>query len=189
MLCGKAGRVAHVVPAAHPFVAGLWGGLAGARAEPRDAGYECTFVPCRRLCSAAAWLRALLRESDDCPLRLERLVRPPGSSSRRPFGSGTIEFDASIFGGGAVLRDSEGQALEYFSVVWHGDEAKHLRVVPRDPRFQSFWEFATLLLSLCLWGTGLRSIRCLSSAITSELAPMPWPWPVSWLGDKHGEDG
>ena len=40
---------------------------------------------------------------------------------------------------------------EYFSVVWFGHEAPHLKVVPRDTAHQTFWEFATLLLALCMW--------------------------------------
>ena len=37
-------------------------------------------------------------------------------------------------------------------VLWLGDEAPHLSVVPALPRHQSFWEFSTLLLSLMVWG-------------------------------------
>ena len=32
-----------------------------------------------------------------------------------------------------------------------GDEAPHLSVTPNDPKHQSFWEFATLLLVLLVW--------------------------------------
>ena len=77
VLIGKAARVAFVVPAAKPFVAGLWGGLA---AHPRGR------IPHRRLCFAASWVKALLSEDESCPLALERLVgpRPPlGSRSWR----------------------------------------------------------------------------------------------------------
>ena len=42
--------------------------------------------------------------------------------------------------------------VEYFAVVWNGNEARHLGVVPNVTKFQTFWEFATLLLSLCTWG-------------------------------------
>ena len=150
VLIGKAARVAHVVPSARPFVAGLWGGLravrmAGSRQAPPGR------VPCRRLCYAASWLRALLTESDDCPLKLERLVgpSPPGSPSTA---SRHIEFDASPFGGGAVLRDSSGHVLEYFSIVWNEWDAEHIGVVPGLPKYQTFWEFLTLLLALMTWG-------------------------------------
>ena len=108
-------------------------------------------VACRRFCHAAAWIRALLTESEDCPLVLERLVGPFPPSIPSVNGW-TIEFDASIYGGGAVLRDSEKQVKEYFSVIWSDDDASHLDVVKADTRFQSFWEFATLFLALVTWG-------------------------------------
>ena len=72
--------------------------------------------------------------------------------TRPSHGGWVIEFDASIYGGGALLRDGAGHVVEYFSVVWTGGEARHLKVVPDDSRFQSFWEFSTLLLALCTWG-------------------------------------
>ena len=152
-IIGKAARVAHVVPAAKPFVAGLWGGLAGAindaavdrRAAPPGR------VPCRRLCFAASWVRALLTGDGACPLRLERLVAPRVPTAPT-VGGWSIEFDASIYGGGAVLRNAARGAVEYFSVVWYGDEASHLNVVIEDSKHQTFWEFATLLLALVTWG-------------------------------------
>ena len=51
-----------------------------------------------------------------------------------------------------MLRDGHGEVVEYFSVVWYGDEAPHLDVEPDDSRHQTFWEFATLFLALCTWG-------------------------------------
>ena len=54
--------------------------------------------------------------------------------------------------GGAVLRNSERQVAEYFSVIWCDDDVSHLSVAKADTRFQSFWEFATLLLALVTWG-------------------------------------
>ena len=107
-------------------------------------------IPCRRLCYAAAWIRALLAEDESCPLRLERLVA--ATPSRPTLGGWVIEFDPSIYGGGALLRDGDGHVVEYSAVVWYGSEAPHLKVVPNDTSFQSFWEFATLLLALCTWG-------------------------------------
>jgi len=142
VVCGKAARVAHVVPSAKPFVSGLWGALNGA---------EGNLVPRRRFCHAAAWIRALLTESEDCPLSLERLVGPHPPSIPSVNGW-TIEFDASIYGGGAVLRNSEKQVKEYFSVIWCDEDALHLDVVKADTRFQSFWEFTTLFLALVTWG-------------------------------------
>ena len=51
-----------------------------------------------------------------------------------------------------MLRNPNGAVVEYFATVWYGEEATHLDVVPGDTRHQTFWEFATLLLSLCTWG-------------------------------------
>ena len=153
VIIGKAARVAHVVPAAKPFVAALWGALSGARSAIRNGVREAPQgrAPCRRFCYAAAWLRALLREDGSSPLVLERLVSPapPPRASRS---SWWAEFDASPYGGGAVLKDPEGTVVEHFSVIWDGSEATHLKVKIADPAFQSFWEFATLLLALLAWG-------------------------------------
>ena len=97
IMIGKAARVAHVVPAARPFVAGLWGGLAAAK-QARGLG-DLSRVPCRRLCHSASWIRALLTEAESCPLRLERLVRPFPPAAEHDLSGHSIEFDASIYGG------------------------------------------------------------------------------------------
>ena len=147
-IIGKAARVAHVVPAAKPFVAGLWGALSGARKAAASGQREAPpgRAPTRRFCFAAAWIRALLMESPDFPFPLERTVtpRPPPSALTSGW---WIEFDASPFGGGAVLRSPAGDVDRYFSVIWDGTEAEHLEVKIHDPAFQTFWEFSTLLLS------------------------------------------
>ena len=154
VLNGKAARVAHVVPAAKPFVAGLWGGLSATRqAEKEGVPWSRPgTVPCRRICYSASWLRALLTESEECPLRLERLVRPVPPPSSVVAGTWVVEFDASVYGGGAVLRNPDSVVVEYFVVVWDGYEAPHLNVEPGLPAHQTFWEFSTLVLSLCVWG-------------------------------------
>ena len=154
VVIGKAGRVAYVVPAAKPFVAGLWGGLAGILRDAASSGYTgpSRKVSCRRLCYAASWVRALLAEDETCPLPLERLVGATSSSSSPAARGWSIEFDASIYGGGAVLRDPSRRVVEYFPVIWSNDDAEHLYVVTHDTKHQSFWEFATLLLALMTWG-------------------------------------
>merc|ERR1712086_389255 len=151
-LCGKAGRVAYIVPSAKPFVAGLWAGLGEVKASAKEGRRGCPpgKIPCRRLCHAAAWIRALLAEDESCPIPLERLVS--AAPSRPSRGGWVIEFDASIYGGGALLRGGGGHVVEFFFVVWYGNEARHLDVVPNVTKFQTFWEFATLLLALCTWG-------------------------------------
>ena len=150
VIIGKAARVAHVVPGAKPFVAGLWGALAEVqRLQRREA--PPGRVATRRFCYSAAWLRALLREDTSCTIELERLV-----SARKPAPASTsgwrVEFDASVYGGGAVLRDPLGVVREYFATVWQGNEAEHLHVELGLPKHQTFWEFATLLLALLVWG-------------------------------------
>ena len=50
------------------------------------------------------------------------------------------------------MRNPYGTIEEFFAVIWSGEEAPHLPVVPGEARFQSFWEFATLLLVLLVWG-------------------------------------
>ena len=174
-LIGKAGRVAHVVPAAKPFVAGLWGGLRAVREAEAHGRREAPpgRVPCRRLCYAAAWVRALLADDESCPLTLERLVGPlPPVPSKSAF---TIEFDASIYGGGAVLRDADARVREYFSVIWNQDDVDHLGVEVHCSRFQTFWEFLALLLSLMTWADRFVEERVLvlgdnTGALTDALA-------------------
>ena len=152
VLVGKAARVAHVVPSAKPFVGGLWGALAGARKEASQRKNLSTIkVPTRRCCYSAAWVAALLKEDGTCPLALERLVtaRPPKTARATDT---HIEFDASVFGGGAILRHADGYVSEYFCVVWASEDAPHLDVQPGDTRHQTYFEFLTLLLSLMVWG-------------------------------------
>ena len=106
--------------------------VASASRQPGSA--RCSWKPKIAPCGSNAWFgpfRSLSPQASD------------GSS---------IEFDASIFGGGAILRDPGGHIVEYFAVVWYGEEAVHLSVTPTDSKHQSFWEFATLLLALCVWG-------------------------------------
>ena len=153
VLVGKAARVAHVVPLAKPFVAGLWGALAAAKKAAASNRREAPphHAPTRRFCYSAAWITALLAEDGSCPLDLERLVSPraPRTASTSRW---RVEFDASVYGGGAVLRNGDGLIVEYFSILWTEADAPHLGVVPGDCRHQTFFEFLTLLLALLVWG-------------------------------------
>ena len=153
IIVGKAARVAHVIPAAKPFIAGLWGALAGSRRAAATGQREAPpgRAPTRRFCYSASWIRALLREDPEFPFPLERLITPgpPPSATRSGW---WIEFDASPFGGGAILKNPDGNIERYFAVVWDGSEAVHLGVRIGEPAFQTFWEFCTLLLSLVVWG-------------------------------------
>ena len=106
-------------------------------------------------------------------MKLERLVR-----ARRPKPASAsgwrVEFDASIYGGGAVLRAPGGDIDQYFTVVWQGNEAPHLNIIPGETRFQTFWEFATLFLALLVWAdffvdTSLAVLGDNTGALTNAL--------------------
>ena len=138
---GKAARVAHVVPQAKPFVAGLWGALSAVQRLGPSSRSEAPpgYAACRRFSYSAAWVRALISQSEDSPLALERLVTPkPPSAS--PSSGWSAEFDASIYGGGAVLKSPDGTIQEYFQAVWLGNEAEHLNVWIEDSKHQTFWD-------------------------------------------------
>ena len=59
-LVGKAGRIAYIVPAARPFVGGLYAALAGAKAQLRTSGMRVPgdWVATRRFATSACWLKA-----------------------------------------------------------------------------------------------------------------------------------
>ena len=113
---GKATRVAQVVPDAAPFVASLWAALTAADKEQAQEGRRHAppgRVACVRFSSAAAWILALL---DSHVLPLRRLVWSTAAQDVR-MGPWTIEFDASPWGGGAVLYLNETPA-SWMQCVW-----------------------------------------------------------------------
>ena len=210
MVIGKAARVAHVVPAAKPFVAGLWGALSASRKAASSSRREAppNQAPTRRFCYSAAWLRALLAEDGSCPLELERLVSPwaPRAASTSAWRAG---FDASVYGGGGVLRHPDGYVVEYFSIVWSEFDAPHLHVVPGDCRHQTFFESLTLLLVLLIWGddfttdalailgdnvgalstalslAGRGSLLAVSRELSWRKARRKWSYEVGHLPSEH----
>jgi len=64
-----------------------------------------------------------------------------------------VQFDASPWGGGAILRCGE-VVTEYWYGKWTKDSVGHLSVQIGSPASQCFWEFLALLVSLVLWGDG-----------------------------------
>ena len=145
---GRCGRVAHVVPDARPFAGAMFAALTAAKAAPAEA--PPGRVAARRFSQAASWMFQLVEQLPDAPLELRREVpahgtRPPPSSTW------TVEFDASPWGGGAVLKQN-GVAHEYFAYTWDPNEILVWEVRVGDPAFQSFWEFLTLLMTLVQWG-------------------------------------
>ena len=101
LLCGKAGRLARVVPAAKPFVGQLFAALAaslrslslGLREAPPPRK-----VAKKRFRTAATWLVSLLRHQ---PFRLEHIIFL--RSQLVPREEAHVEFDASPWGGAFVF--------------------------------------------------------------------------------------
>ena len=151
-LCGRAGRLAYLVPAAKPFVAGLWGALAGARRDAPGGDH----LSIRRFATPARWLSTLLDPpgASRAYLPLEHVVTH--GVSLISAGSGpTVEFDASPWGGGALLKIG-GYPAEYFEVTWKAGDARHLGIRIGEPAGQTTWELATLVLALVAWATRFR---------------------------------
>ena len=149
-LVGKAARVAQVVPAATPFVASLWATLTTSEKSSRSECHEAPpgQVAVVRFFAAAGWFHALLRHAV-VPLRREVHSRPP--SAHIPASGRSVEFDASPWGGGAVLLET-GRPAAYFATVWTMDLLERFNANTGDSRWQSLWEFVTLLLCLNIWG-------------------------------------
>jgi len=161
-MVGKAGRVAHIVPLANPFVHGLWGALSAAQLADKTSqeapkGFCCT----RRFAQPASWMRALIQGGSSALVPLERTVSycPPGKAAAT---EQVVEFDASPWGGGGALRDRAGY-IEHFAIQWEQSMFGTLDVTVGEARSQTFFESCTLLLCLVVWG-GRFPGRCLQLA-------------------------
>ena len=153
---GKSSRVAQVVPAATPFVASLWAALTAALRAEQQAAAEAPpgHAAVVRFFAAAAWMDALLRAPQGSSRALFpqcRQVRAHGDGRTFAQSNLWIEFDASPWGGGAVLRSAD-RCREYFFTTWDEGLFKQFGAACGDPKWQSLWELATLLLSLIIWG-------------------------------------
>ena len=138
-LCGKAGRLAQVVPTAKPFVTQLFAALAASlrahhlglrEAPPRR-------VAKRRFRSAASWIVGLLK-GNTIPLQHTIFTSPTAIDKKQL----RVEFDASPWGGGFALIE-KGQVSEWGATSWTAKSAGHLGVTPCVPKHQTFWELAT----------------------------------------------
>ena len=149
---GRAGRVAHIVPAARPFTTGLYAALSAEKAAIRGGRSRThgRLVAAKRFASAACWLRQLVRGEEDSVMPLRRLVRATGPLVART-SSWVVQFDASTTGGGAILR-RKGAILEYVFLQWRDRDVKALGVTVGDSKCQSFWEFLMVLIALIVWG-------------------------------------
>ena len=61
-----------------------------------------------------------------------------------------MEFDASPWGGGAVLRKA-GHAVEFLALAWDAEVLDFFKAELGNPKWQTTWEFLTLLLALIRW--------------------------------------
>ena len=150
---GRAARVAHIVPAARPFVSGLWAALTACKRDIASGAMRSSpgRVPARRFATSACWVLALVRGDGEAILPLRRVVHSscPAEASTS---SWSIQFDASTTGGGAILRNGK-HIVEYVFIEWNEEHFGPVGAWPGDSRFQTFWEFLMLLLSLLLWGS------------------------------------
>ena len=162
-LVGRAGRLSHVIPAAKPYAGMLYAALAAARSAASANMREAPpgRVAIRRFRVAAAWLHALLKGEDDTivPLHTDVFSSPPPPPSQHVL---ALEFDASPWGGGAVLW-KEGRPVEWWSVVWDPDQvrpiSRHISV--GEEAWQTFWELLALALAVDMWATPFTPLSIL----------------------------
>ena len=149
---GKAGRIAHIVPEARPFTGALYAAFScSVKADttgPREA--PPGMAPCRRFKTAARWVRLMIggTSKDFFPLRRVVSHRPPAAATLDGW---VIQFDASIWGGGAILKFNN-VVVEYWYCAWTTKEVARLGVQAAKTKHQTFWETLTVLMSLMLWG-------------------------------------
>ena len=156
-LVGKCARVAYIVPDAVPFAAAMWGALAGSlRAAAPEGRLEAPpgRVACARFRSSAEWFRALLDPATEGVLPLTRHVRTEEQSEPR-LSNLSVRFDASVWGGGAILFAGL-DPIEYFAVRWKTEDANLLGFTTGNPRHQTFWEYLTMFVALAGVGKPLH---------------------------------
>ena len=159
---GKCARVAHLVPDTLPFASSMWGALAaalGAAAKPGRAESPPGFVACRRFKHAASWFRALIKIGGEPLLPLIRRVYARKRSDL-PVSDFVIKFDASPWGAGAVLFQSEAPR-EFIVMNWDDAVCKILGAGRGDSQWQTLWEYVAMLVALMVWGD-----RFTSAAVT-----------------------
>ena len=172
-LVGRAGRVAFVVPAAAPFAAALRTALADARgtALARRRADQRGSHANARFSVAAAWFEALLRErsiTTEAALPLERLIRAGGPPSLVAGHCDSIIFDASPWGGGAVLYEGT-RPTAWMTADWTEDLCDRLQVVRGQSAYLAFFEAYTVVASLARWCTpgGRREVAVVGDNIAA----------------------
>jgi len=151
-LAGRAARVAHILPDTRPFVGSLYAALTSAKERIRGGQREAPpgQVPTSRFKTVAKFFVTLLAEQPGL-LPLERKVsaKPPSAIPSAP---DEILFDASPWGGGAVLRSrASGAIIDAMYVQWTSSSTKSLNLEVGTPKNQTFWEYLMLWISLEAW--------------------------------------
>ena len=150
-IIGKCNRVAQIVPEARPFVGAMYAALTGAQ-HSRAAGRKEAPPgrhPARRFTTAARWMVQVLTASGPV-FPLERRIQAGGPSAT-PVSDWVAQFDASPWGGGAILKN-EGVIRKFWATAWSQEDFSHLNVRIGEPSAQCFLEFLTLFMCLELWG-------------------------------------
>ena len=155
-MVGRAGRLAYLVPASRPFVLSLYAALSAGRAAGNTE--DCNRpLPASRFAPAARWLLALIRPrpglEEEFPLEHFVLHAAPRMALTT---AAVVYFDASLWGGGAVLyRDRVAQ--EWLEVHWEDVDLSPLGLVVGRPSDQTAFEYLTLFLALSSWASSARS--------------------------------
>ena len=157
-ILGRAGRLAYLIPHVKPYVGMLWAAK-GAADRFHAAHHRRTAkrrYPAQRFRHAATWIRTLLRPPPGPVwLPLVHIVTeklPEISADTAP----TIEYDASPWGFGAVLRKG-GRAVHYFEGAWTEEDARVVEAPLGDPAGQTSWEYLALFLVLLTFATDYRA--------------------------------
>ena len=153
-LVGKAGRMAHVLPLARPFVARLYAAMsasldaiaAGAREAPPGE------VACCRFRAGAVSVLQVLGLSGKAPVPHSRDVFPADAAPSDPLVR-RLEVDASPWGAGGILFEND-VAVECFSLAWDTAFFEARGVYVGDTAYQTYFEVLVLLLAVERWCDG-----------------------------------
>jgi len=142
---GRAGRIAQIVPEAAPFAASLWAALAASEQQDKSGRRSAPpgRVACTRFARAAHWFVQLLSHK---LFPLQRVVLPNADASVA-VGDEIMEFDASPWGGGAVLHRG-GQPVAWTAVRWETHTLAMFGAATGDCAHQSLFEFLMLLMGM-----------------------------------------
>ena len=148
-LVGKCSRIAQIIPTARPFAQGMWAAYTAAAKADTEGIRETRFkhhAANRRFTLAARWIKHLIQPDASLLFPLRSFI--PSKADPVPTTQGTtVQFDASPWGGGAVLRKNM-VIVEYFSCVRDAKSVAHLNVATGKATFQTFLGKPSLLAAV-----------------------------------------